>query len=250
MSLVFSDTTLKNGIIQGIERELFGDDGDGKISGNAVRLARFTADINLALNEAWAMILTASGKWNWDDNNHGDHPIVRANLVSGQRDYAFTLDGSGNTILEFFKVFVKDTNGVYHEIDPVDVQSGNKWELGGFTDGLNAAGIPSVYDKTGNSVFLDPIPNYNSVAGLMVYVSREGHYFTVADTTRKPGFAGTFHEYLVMNPAYKYARRNSLADAESKGAEMLRIEKAMKAYYGRRAKDEPSRLSGRITPFK
>jgi len=251
MSLVFSDTTNKDGIIQGIERELFGDDGDGKITGNTIRFKRFTADVNLALAKAWSIILKADGRWNWDDNNHGDHPIIRTPLVSGQRDYTFTTDGSGNTILQIFKLFVKQENGgVYQELKPVDVQTARPFSRSSFTDGLGTVGVPQVYDKTGNAIFFDVIPDYSDDEGIMAYVSREGFYFTTADTTRKPGFAGDFHEYLVVRVAYKYAARNGMPIATGLRDEMLRLEKEMGDFYGRREKDVKNIMQPRITPFK
>lgn len=250
MSLAFSDTTHKNGIIQGIERELFGDDGDGKITGNTVRFQRFTADVNLALAKAWSIILKAGGRWQWDDNNHGDFPIIRAPLVSGQREYTFTTDGSGNTVLEIFKTFVKQSNGgVYQEIDPVDVQTGRKYENTSFTDGLGTTGVPQKYDKTGNGIIFDVVPDYSDDEGIMVYVSREGIYFTTSDTTRKPGFAGDFHEYLIVRPAYKYASRNNMPSAAVLRDEVLRIEKELESFYGRREKDQKPVMRPRITPF-
>lgn len=251
MSLVFSDTTNKSGIIQGIERELFGDDGDGKITGNTVRFKRFTADVNLSLAKAWSIILKAGGRWNWDDNNHGGFPIIRAPLVSGQREYTFTTDGSGNTILEIFKAFVRVANGgVYQELVPTDVQSGRRYENSSFYDGLETTGIPQEYDKTGNGIIFDVIPDYSDDEGIKLYVSREGFYFTTSDTTRSPGFAGDFHEYLIVRPAYKYAARNGMPQAVALRDEVLRFEKELESFYGRREKDVKDVVRPRITPFR
>lgn len=248
MSLVFSDTTNKDGIIQTLERTLFGDSGDARISGNTTQLAYFTGDINLALDKALTIIFRAGGTWQFDDANHTDYPIITTDLVASQRDYSFTEDGNSNLILDIYKVFVANADGVYNEVHPVDVQSESNTQP--FTDGQNAEGTPYRYDKTGNGIFLDPIPDYAETAGLKIYINREGSYFTTADTTKKPGIAGLFHEYLVLRPAYQYAYRNGLSNAGVLQDEMLRMEDAMRKYYGRRERDVRNTLKGRVTEFR
>lgn len=123
MSLVYSSTSSKNGILQVIERNL--KLGDGYITGNTTRLAEWTNEVNLALDEALRIIIPASGKWQFDDSNQTDYPIIYTSLVSGQRDYAFTTDGSSNLILDIYRVFIlpSSTATTYQEIWPVDQQS-------------------------------------------------------------------------------------------------------------------------------
>lgn len=247
MSLVFSNTTTKHGIIQSIERNCGFSDGD--ISGNTTRLAEFTADINNALDKALSIIIPASGEWQFDDTNHTDYPIITTNIVASQRDYSFTVDGSSNLILDIYKVFAKvsaSSTAVYEEVYPVDVQSEDGTTS--FTDGLNATGVPYRYDKTGNGIFLDPIPSYSATSGLKIYINREGSYFSTSDTTKKPGFAGIFHDYLALRPAYMYALRYSKSNTKVLLNEVLTMEKAMKEYYGKRDRDTRTILRG--MPFK
>ena len=240
MSVTFSSTANKNGIIQLIERNI-APGQDGFISGNTTRLAQFTADINLALDRAFALIFQVGGTWQLDDSSHTDYPIITTNLVSGQRDYSFTTDGSGNLILEIYKVMVADENGNYREITPVDVPAGAP---SNFYDGLNTTGQPNTYDKLGNGIFLDPIPNYSETNGLKIYINREASYFVVGDTTKKPGIAGLFHEYLALRPSFQYAYRNSLANTASLETEMLKMEAAMMDYYKSREKDVQKTMMG------
>lgn len=250
MSLQFSNTTTKKGIIQTIERRLFGAENYGYISGNSTRLAGFTAEVNLALDKALSIIFKADGRWQFDDANHPDYPILTANLIAGQRDYPFTTDSDGNVILDIFKVLVKlnDADGSYVEIDAVDVQSQKDTE--GFTDGQNMQAVPYRYDKTANGIFLDPIPSYSMDNGLKLYVNREGSYFATSDTTKMPGFAGTYHEYLALVPAYNYARDNSLPNLAMIERDMLDMERQIAAYYARRARDEKHVLRGKRFLFK
>lgn len=239
MSKVFSNTTTKDGIIQNIERNCGFNDGD--VSGNSTLLAYFTGDVNSSLDKVLSIIFEAGGTWQFDDSNHTDYPIITTNIVSGQRDYSFTTDGSSNLVLQVYKVFRADSQGNFDEIVPVDVQTGAP---ANYTDGNNTGGLPSTYDKTANAIFLDPIPNYNYTAGLKVYINREASYFTTADTTKKPGFAGLFHEYLALRPSYFYCLRNDISRANGLKQEMLEMENAIAEYYKSREKDAVKTLIG------
>lgn len=210
-------------------------DREAKSSTASYSLADKTADVNLALDFVLATIFKAGGTWQFDDSNHTDYPIITTNLVSGQRDYAFVTDEQGNLILDVYKVLMAKPDGTYVDITPVDVQSESGNE--GFYDGNNTQGTPTKYDKTANAIFLDVIPNYNYTDGLKVYINREGSYFTTSDTTKKAGFAGLFHEYLAIRPAYYYASRNSLPSTKNLYDRMITMEKSIESYYGKRERD-------------
>lgn len=241
MSKVFSNTTTKDGLIQISERNCSFNDGD--ISGDATRLAQFTGDINSALDKVWSTIFEVGGTWQFDDSNFTDYPIISTNLVSGQRDYSFTTDGSSNLILEIYKVVVSDAAGVFHEIFPSDQQT--KFSDPAYYDGLNVGGQPITYDKTANGIFLNPIPNYNYTNGLKVYINREASYFTTSDTTKKPGFAGLFHPYLALHASYFYCMRNQIKVKNDLKNEMLEMEEGIKNHYKAREKDSPKVMNPR-----
>lgn len=250
MSLVFNDTTNKRGIVQEFEREIGVD--YGYVSDNETRLKSLAASVNLAFDDFISIGFQASGRWQLDDSNHTDYPIITANLVSGQRDYSFTVDGSNNLILDIYKVLVADSSGVFHEVDPVDAQSSKDTQ--GFWDGRNTGGSPIKYDKTANGIFLDPVPNYNATGGLKVYINREPSYFTYEDTTKKPGVAGHLHSYFFLKPALVYARRKGLENLEEIEKEVIKyegirgtsVQGKIAEYFGLRTKDEPRRItSGR-----
>jgi hypothetical protein len=247
MSLIFNDTTNYKGIIQLIEREAGFNRGD--ISGDTNRLKDWTADVNMAMDDFTKLAIEASGTWQYDDSNHTDYPILTVALEDGQRDYSFTLDGSGNLILDIYRVFVKPsaTATNYVEIFPKDQQSERGTE--GYTDGQNVEGVPYTYDKTGNGIFLDPIPSYDAAAGLKLYVNREGSYFTSSDTTKKPGVPGLFHRYLALRPAEDYARRNGKPSYTALRAERMQMEEDIKAYYGRRERDVRKRITNKPIKF-
>lgn len=222
------------------EKEIGANRGD--ISNDTNRLKEFTADVNVALDYFVEMAIRSSGTWQWDDSNQTDYPTISTSLVANQRDYSFTTDGSGNIILDIYRVFIlpSATSGTYKEIFPVDVQTERNTE--GFTNGLNTTGSPIVYDKTGNAIFLDPIPGYSASMGIKVYINREASYFAYTDTTKKAGIPGIFHEYLYLKSAQDYARRNTLTNQNKIEEQVVRMEEKIVSYFSLRPKDERPRM--------
>lgn len=212
-------------------------------------IAERTADENLALDKAWSIIFKAVKNWQYDDSNHtSDYPFVETDLVANQKDYAFTTDEQGNLILDIFRVMIKNSSGVYVEIQPVDMRDDSNTET--YWDGNDTAGIPVTYSKTGNGIILNCPPNYSwRIAtelerGLKIFINREGSYFTTSDTTKKPGFAGSFHEYVSLRPSYYYAFRKGLKNKNDLKNEMLEMEASIKNHYSSRERDdEPSRIT-------
>lgn len=216
-----------------------------KTNSTSYTAADKTRDINTAFDKVLSLIFETGGRWQFDDSNHTDHPIITTNIVSGQRDYSFTSDSGGNLILEVFRVMAADNTGNFRDLVPVDASNWNSPT--NYADGLNTTGQPNSYDKLGNGIFLDPIPNYNYTNGLKLYINREASYFTTSDTTKKPGFAGIFHEYLALRPSYQYAFRNQLPNMNVIKAEMLEMENAIREHYKSRAKDESKVMRARYS---
>jgi hypothetical protein len=244
MSIQFSDTTTKKGLVQFFEKEVGFEYGD--VSNDADMLAAFTADVNEAIDDYVALAIPASGKWQFDDTNHTKYPIITTNLVAGQRDYSFLLDEQNNMILDIYRVYVKDENGTYNLIDPVDRQSGS--DVAPMYDGLEVQGVPYRYDKTANGIFLDSVPSYSISAGLKIEIAREGSYFVSSDTTKKPGVP-VEHKYFYLKPALKKARINNLASYDKILKEIEDCESKIIRHFGNRARDERPVMRGRQTPF-
>lgn len=229
MSLVFSNSVEKSGIVELI-------DSNCHSNSTSYPIEEKTRDINLALDLFLAIAIKAGGKWQLDDSNHTDYPIITTNLVANQRDYTFTSDERGNLILDVYKVMVKDASGVYREIPCVDQQSEEDMES--FYSGLNATGTPTRYDKTANGIFLDTIPSYNSPGGLKVFINREASYFVKADTTKKPGVDGRFHEFFAIEPSIKYCKRNKMFDlADRYQQDSLKMQREIQEAYQARDRD-------------
>lgn len=243
MSLVFNaiNTDFK-GIVQIAEKEMGKE--RGFLSGNTNRLKEFTAEVNLAWDDYVYAALKASGMWQWDDSNFTDYPVIKTNLVDGQRDYTFTTDEGGNLILDIYKVLALPSASatLYDEIYPVDTQTRPNDDI---AKEVATEGTPFCYDKTANGIFLDPIPSYNATNGLKVYINREPSYFTSTDTTKKPGCPGIHHRYFALKPALSYARQNNLATYNKireevvsfEGDEEKNITGSIERYFSRREKD-------------
>lgn len=239
MSIQFNDLVFYKGLVQIYEKEA--GFGRGDISGDVDKLKEFTADCNLALDDLFTIGFKAGGTWQLDDSNQIDYPFIKTDLVSGRRDYSFIKDGSGNIILDIYRVMVADPTGNFAEIRPVDQETPNNVRINtdSFINGKNVSGTPSRYDKTGNALFLDVVPNYNSAGGLEIYINREPSYFTYLDTVKMAGVPGNLHRYLALKPALDRARRKTLESYEKLLAEVQTYEQIIiPDTFGGRKKDE------------
>ena len=207
-------------------------DVEVKTNTTSYPLATKVLDINVALDDAIDIAIRSCGIGQYDDTNNTDYPFITTDLNSGQRDYTYTQDSSGNLILDIYRVMVMDSTGVFQEIPQVDMQS-ERWTES-FYDGQNITGQPTKYDRTGNGIIFDVIPNYSQTAGLKMFINREGSYFTVNDTTKKAGIDGRLHEYLVVSPACKYAERNSLSNHTSLYNRKVLLEKKISEVYSKK----------------
>jgi hypothetical protein len=223
---------------------------DDEVKSNSVSfpLAKKVVEINSAMDEVLTNIFEVGGTWQFDDGNHTDYPFILADINAGQRDYQFVEDGSNNLILEIQKVLVANSEGIYQEMRPVDQQSDPA--MHNFWDGQDVQAMPYRYDKTANAVFLDPIPDYTETNGLKIFISRESTYFTVDDTTKKAGYWGLQHKYLVYYAAYEYASRNGLKTAPAIYEKMQRSMRAIRTHYAIRQKDTKPVIRERRKRFK
>jgi hypothetical protein len=243
MSLQFSDTTNLNGIVELIDANV----GTNSTSYPLKQKAR---DVNQAALRLQMLAIQAEGRFQVDDTNHTKYPLITADLVSGQRDYYFLTDEQSNIILDIYKVMIKDPAGIWVELKPVDQQSPNSRmnPVREMLDGQDIGGTPDRYDKSWNSIFLEPIPNYNwrtaneGENGLKIWINREHSYFVSTDTTKVLGFGHAFHEYLALRPSYQYAYRKGLANKKDLQLEMIRMEEEIEEYFSKRARDEKTAI--------
>lgn len=205
-------------------------------------LANKAIDVNLALDDVQTYALKERG-WNMDDFNHSHDPFITIDITAGQRAYHFTYDEQTNLILDVHRVMCKNAStGVYKLLTPVDQQSSDDVES--FYDGNNTQGVPWRYDKTGNGIYLDPVPSYSSTNGLKVFISRESSYFISTDTTRIAGIDGLCQDYLYLKPSYEWCRDNNLSTTDRLYRDLQTSLEKVKERYGHREKD----VSMRIVP--
>jgi len=251
MAIQFNDITNLRGLVQLAEEEL--GYTSGAISGNATRLKQFTARVNNSLDTYFSIGVQASGTWQLDSKNHDDYNIIETDLIALQRDYNFSADGSGNMILDIYRVMIKDEAGTYYEIFPVDQETDDNMEA--FWDGKDTTGQPIRYDKTANGIFLDVLPTWNwrkgteGEQGVKIFINRESDYFESTDTTKTAGYP--YHqEYFYLKPCLEMARINNLDSFTKLRDEVLKLEGdvttgrvgSIAKAYGNRAKDEQSVL--------
>lgn len=156
-----------------------------------------TRRFNASLDSFYSIALTSDGSWQIDDANYSDLPIGLTNLVAGQQDYSFAAD-----VLMLTKLLAQDEAGNWRtlrSVDQDDEASKNIWELP-----PGNQGIPTKYDILGNSIFLDPIPNYSKSNGLKAIFKRSASKFTITDTAKEPGIPSIFHPYLCRQTALPF----------------------------------------------
>lgn len=247
--LQFSDTSNRKGIVQAIERAT----STQSTSTSAYPIKDKTVDVNFALSNFFILANEAAGRWNpADDTNQVDYPIVFADVVSGQQDYVFTVDEQGNQILDIYKIRIKDSGGIWHTLNQLDLQS----EDDDYLNSTTQTGTPTGFRLTANGIMLSDIPNYNSTDGMELYVNRTASYFVSTDTTKVAGIPDIFQEYLVLRPSYFYCLSKGLPMAVSYRIALYGpdgrsgMEMAIKNFYSKRNKVEKPRLIPRMESNK
>jgi len=241
MSIKFSDTTTKKGLVQFYEKEIGAS--YGYVSGNTERLAEFTARVNNAIDNYLLIWSKVANKWGGEDINHSKYPVITLDIQSGKRDYTFDKDEQDNKIQDILKVLILEsaTDTEYQGIEPIDETDESISEIL-----VNSnTGTPTQYGKMANGILLDPIPNYNATDGIKAVVLREGSYFVTTDTDKVPGVP-FFHEYFYLKPAYEKARIDGLGNlsqlekaiVDLEGNERLGVTGNIEKMLSTRSKDE------------
>lgn len=203
-------------------------------------IAAKTVDVNNALNQYFILANSASGNWRpADDTNQTDYPIIYNNLVSGQQDYALTVDENGNQVLDIYKVRILLEDGTtWQTLKQINQDSITDNDLDS-----SLTGTPTEYYLTANGIFLVQKPNYSGTEYLEIWINRTPTYFTVDDTTKKAGLPWVHHEYLALRPSYFYCLQKGLPQAVDFRARLYGndgkggMEAAIKKYWRDRNKD-------------
>jgi hypothetical protein len=170
-------------------------------------------------------MITSNLRWQVDDQNNTDLPIVTTDLVAAQSDYGLPTD-----LLRIQAVEVKTDGGDWVRLKPFDQRDVTK-----ITDLYTSDGLPKFYDIRGNSIFLEPAPAAASVtltAGLKLYISREGDDFASTDTTQEPGFPEPFHRICSLGGVFDYlVVRGPQETADRVRVELEQLRKELRDFF-------------------
>jgi len=211
-------------------------DADSTSYPDAVLLRR----VNQKYEEIVGKLIQTDGTWDFDDSNYTDLPIGTTTLVNGQQDYSFDV-----RFLNVIAVEVKDANGEWHKLSPIDKQT----HEGSISQYQTTAGMPVEYDKVGESIFLYPAPATGSVtlaAGLKIHYQRTASIFTSAEVTtgtKTPGFASPWHMILAYSAAIPFCMTYKKDRVVMYQNKVIEMENDLLAFYSDRNKDEPRRLT-------
>lgn len=239
--MVLSESTNKTGLY-----ELFQD--LCKVNSSDYSLYKFVRDANNAYANFNLLALISSQKWEHDDTNQTDYPIITVNIVSGQQDYPITFDASSvpNQILDIMRVEMQDSNGNWVLLTTYD-QTEEKSALS-----ATRSGIPTRYDKLANGIWLDAVPNFSRSNALKIYMGRTPVYF-IGDGSHNsviPGIPDVFHPYLAYLPAYLYCITNLPALAPGYLIKVQKMEKDIANFYFWRNRDEKKNMRANVESCK
>jgi hypothetical protein len=238
--MVFSNTgTEKDGLIQDCEQLVFSS--YSTISSNPELLADFTNRLNRAYDKTATLIMSVDNRWQWDDSNYtSDLPIATTNLVNGKKDYVLDLEH-----LRIIKVQVKDSAGNLITATPIDIHD-KEGRMMYDESPTVTEGIPTHYDKFGDTIRIYPTPNYNQTAGFIIHFQRPPSYFVTTDTTKKPGIPALLHRHLSLLASSDYALSHQLPKKNDLFSMTQISEKEIKDWYSSRSKDEQWTLKAKI----
>lgn len=224
----FNPSSKVDSIIADIDFLLF---GDGSTFNTDYSLVDRTRGINIVMDEAVAELFKADPNFMWDDTTNPDFPIATLDLVANRDNYVLP-DAS----LVFNRVRIKDTNGIYKTLTPK-----NRKEIS--DSELDSYGTPDKYYKIDNAVFPIPVPNYSSTGGVEIEFQRGANHFLSTDTTKSPGFASQFHQFLSVGASLRYAIANGMKEKMSLlNTEKEKIKLSIQAHYQRRSPDERPKI--------
>ncbi len=209
---------------------------------------------NTAVEEIVDRILTADGRWQFDDANNVDYPggvAVLSTMTNGTKNYAID-----TTLIQVEGVSVLAANGIWRKLIPFDPDDLTN-PLLDRAQFLNVSGLPYYYDLHGSYVSLYPAPD-NGVSvtltnGLKIYGKRTAQLFTSAEVTtgtKVPGFASPFHSLISYKAALPYAVKFKPARVQFIVAEIARKTSELIAFYGKRNKDERHLMTNKPIIYK
>lgn len=237
--MVFSDSINGTGIAQQIRNLM-------RVDSNQWTTSRIVNSVNNYHDFVVGYHIAQDKKFNFDDSNHTKLPIGTTNLIANQSDYSFLTDEQGNRILNLLKIEIKDSNGDWNKLDPLD-ESEETQAL----DEVVVSGTPTGYYKIADNIIrLNKLPSANVTSGLKFYFQRAGSYFTATDTTKEPGVSPLLHRGYVIAGAYDGALTLGLQNLQALSVEMQKEEQKMIRYFESRNSDEVRKMTPNVVNCK
>lgn len=210
---------------------------------------KITYSVNNWLDTVTGYAIGADRRFQWDDTNHTKLPIGTTDLVASQDEYSFLTDEQGNRILTLTRIDVKNTEGNWYQLTPIDQANISPQALDEF---MKEPADPLYYDKISDNVIrLYPPAKTGITAGLKFYFQRSPSYFAITDTTKEPGVASTLHRGAVIAAALDGAISLGLPNLNAISIENEKENQKMVQYFTNRNKDEVEiTLRGKINYYK
>ncbi len=199
------------------------------VTDDATMKALATLRFNRRLDKYSGMLGAVSRLSQADDTNYTEHPFSLFDIVDEQHDYEFLTDEDGNSISDITAVMIKEGD-TFRKIDKVTLDD-NEAEL--IMSPNDKPGTPNRYLERNNTIFLDPVPDYNLYEGGKLFYKRVPSYFTTSDTTKQPGIPSNFHDLVAMGSAYDWClvnKSNSQTLISGIKRELMRLEREFKVY--------------------
>ena len=233
----FSNSTDESGIVEQT-RDLM------RVDSTQWSVKKIVNSCNNWLDKIAGYAIGADKRFQWDDTNHTKLPIGTTNLIGNQSDYSFLVDEQGNKIITLTRIDLKDENGNWVQLQPLDQAEINE----ALDEFESTAGTPKYYDKIADNVIrLYPKPSVNVSSGLKFYFQRTPSYFIPSDTTKEPGVSPLLHRGFVIASSYDGALSLGLTNLQPLSIELQKEEKKLVEYFADRNNDEPSKMKPYIT---
>jgi hypothetical protein len=222
----FSNTTLKNGVIQRIEDHT--QLGDGVITGDDTLLKKMTANVNESLYDLTTEIMILNDSFEWDDPYKTDYPIATTPLVAGQRDYQF----DNISFLKLKRVDVSYDGVNYYRATPFD-SAAYFGERGLGNDTVTDEDFEKtqpMYDPKAFGFWLYPRADAGDVTSngkIRIEYYRTFDEFGYDDTTKEVPIDRNFHDLVAIGASLKWPQLdaenyNKLTLAYTQGLERFR----------------------------
>lgn len=162
----------------------------------------FTRLANFAMDDYSSIVMSADGRWKFDDFTNTTNPQGYTQVVSGQNNYTLATN-----YLQISKIELK-VDGMRRVLEPIDQRDYKNQSL---DEVFKENGTPRYYDYDGQQIKLYPAPDFsdsgdNTVIAnnsLHVDFTRPAEYFDVTDTTATIGIPRVHHEYIAIKASQK-----------------------------------------------